>query len=170
MILGLDVSTRTVGYSVVNGSGQVLLHGFIDLSEYSGLMDKTVVVRNILAAIPYDIETVMIEKSLLAFSNGASSAKTLQTLSAFNGIISWVCYELFATEPEYISATTARSMLGIKIPKGTKAKEAVMSWVMANVPSFVPAKTKTGSIKKECYDSADAIIVSLASHKLGEAQ
>lgn len=165
MILGLDVSTTTTGYCVLDNDGSVWLTGAIDLSKEDNLIAKAKAVKNILGSIPAQISQVVIEKSLFAFTSGMSSAKTLHTLASFNGIVSWICYETFGLLPEYIGATSARSVLGIKIPKGTKAKEVVMSWVMANVPSFVPAKTKTGSMKKQYYDIADAIVIALASHK-----
>jgi hypothetical protein len=101
----------------------------------------------------------------MGFSAGASSAKTLHTLASFNGIISWIVYDLFGIEPIYLSATSARSTLGIKIPKGQKAKDLVMTWIMQNETSFQPATTKSGKAKKHFYDIADAIVIARAAEK-----
>jgi hypothetical protein len=134
-------------------------------------MNKATVAKRILASLPYGINDVMIEKSLMAFTTGRSSAKTLHTLASFNGIISWMCYEMFNTSPRYIAATSARTLLGIQVPRGVKAKEVVMTWVLNNIPSFTPEKARSGNIKTSYYDIADAIVVALSANKLkGENQ
>ena len=45
--------------------------------------------------VQYPIEKVFIEKPFTFFGSGKSTAKTMASLQKFNGIISWVCYEMF---------------------------------------------------------------------------
>ena len=93
---------------------------------------------------------------------GKSSAKTLSTLMTFNGIVSWLIYELFDFEPQYVSATSARKKAGIRVPRGEKAKEVVLKHLLKHEPAFHVEYTKFGNPKPESYDRADAIVVAKA--------
>jgi hypothetical protein len=88
----------------------------------------------------------------------------LSTLSRFNGIVSWLCYEIFELEPEYIAATSARKKCGITIPKGTKAKEVVIQYVLDNVPAVTIDYTKNGNPKPQCFDKADSWVIARAGY------
>ncbi len=103
-----------------------------------------------------------IEKSLQSFRSGFSSAKTLSTLSAFNGIVSWLVYQVFFVTPEYIAAPSARKLAGIKIPRGQKAKEVVLQFLLDNEADFEIEYTKQGNPKPGSYDRADALVVAKA--------
>jgi hypothetical protein len=67
---------------------------------------------------------------------GRSSSHTISTLTKFNGIVSWLCYEEFGIKPEYIPAISARKKCGITIKKGEKAKEQVLAFLLDNEPFF----------------------------------
>ena len=97
------------------------------------------------------------------FRSGFSSAKTLTLLSKFNGVVSWLCYNTFGLEPEYISATTARKAVGIKVPRGTKAKEVVLEHIKNNILNFEYELTKAGNPKAGTYDRADSLILALSA-------
>ena len=111
-----------------------------------------------------EVEAIYIEQSLQSFRSGFSSAKTLSTLSRFNGVVSWMCYQNFNIMPEYIAATSARKKCGIKIPKGTKAKKVVLQHVIDNVPEVSIVYTKHGNPKPECFDKADSWVVAQAGY------
>tara|TARA_Y100000593_G_scaffold93389_1_gene188091 strand:+ start:209 stop:832 length:624 start_codon:yes stop_codon:yes gene_type:complete len=112
---------------------------------------------------PYrQVDAIYIEQSLQSFRSGFSSAKTLSTLSRFNGIVSWMCYENFGIKPEYIAATSARKSCGIKVPKGVKAKQVVIKYVVDNVPDVSIEYTKHGNPKPQCYDMADSWVIARA--------
>ena len=98
------------------------------------------------------------------FMKGKSSAKTLSTLMTFNGIVSWLIYELFEIEPEYIAATSARKQCGIKVKRGEKAKEVVLKHVLEHEPAFKIEYTKHGNPVAGSYDKADAIVVAKAGY------
>ena len=93
---------------------------------------------------------------------GFSSAKTLSTLSRFNGVVSWMCYSLWNIEPSYLAATSARKLCGIKIPKGQKAKPVVLQYVLDNEPTFVVEYTKHGNPKPDSFDKADSWVMAKA--------
>ena len=103
-----------------------------------------------------------IEQSLQSFRSGFSSARTLSTLSKINGVVSWICYRRYAIEPEYLAATSARKKCGILVPRGTKAKEVVLKYVLDNVPEVTIEYTKHGNPKPQCYDMADSWVIARA--------
>ena len=135
-----------------------------DLRKYKTFFKKAEYVEQKLNDLSFDIERVYIEQSLQSFRSGFSSAKTLSTLARFNGVVSWMVYRILQTEPEYIAATSARKKAGIKVPKGTKAKECVIRHVIDNVPDVAITYTKFNNIKPECYDKADSWVIAMAGH------
>ena len=110
----------------------------------------------------YSIEQVYIEQSLQSFRSGFSSAQTLSLLSKINGIVSWLCYNLFYGEPNFLGATSARKECGIKVPRGQKAKEVVLQFVLDNVPEFDVEYTKFGNPRPGYGDRADSYVIARA--------
>ena len=164
MILGLDVSTSITGATIVDDDGTVVVNESIDTRKYKSFFLKAEKVKDFLtkASRQYNIEKVYIEQSLQSFRSGFSSAKTLSTLSRFNGVVSWMCYSLWNVEPEYIAATSARKVCGIKVPKGLKAKPVVLQFVLDNEPTFVIEYTKHGNPKPDTFDRADSWVIAKA--------
>tara|TARA_R100000008_G_scaffold86081_1_gene77813 strand:+ start:41 stop:571 length:531 start_codon:yes stop_codon:yes gene_type:complete len=171
MILGLDISTSITGATILNKKGEVLLNTSFDLrnkKHFPSLYEKANHVSEMLDMyyIKHFFEHIYIEESLQAFRPGFSSAKTLMTLAKFNGIVSYICKRQFGIEPQYIPAISARKTCGIKIPRGTKAKEVVLQHVLDNEDNFLIEYTKHGNPKPETYDRADSLIIARAGHIL----
>jgi len=166
MILGLDISTSIVGFTIVD-QGEIVKTFAIDLrnkNKFPDIYSKYNHIQGELLDIQreYKIEHIFIEQSLQMFRSGFSSAKTLSTLSRFNGVISWLCYNTLEVKPEYIAATSARKKCGITVPKGTKAKQVVIKHIIDNVPSVLIEYTKHGNPKPHCYDKADSWVIARA--------
>jgi Holliday junction resolvasome RuvABC endonuclease subunit len=182
MILGIDISTSITGFAIV-ADGQIVFYDSIDLRKYKNIFDKTIAMKEKLLDLyemyqcdnessirvgtsQFPIEHIYIEQSLHMFMGGKSSAKTLSTLTRFNGIVSWLAYELFEIRPEFIGASSARKQAGIRVPRGQKAKQVVLQHLLDNEPAFKIEYTKNGNPKPESYDRADAIIIALAGYNL----
>ena len=155
---------------MLDGNGQIVLLTALDFKNKRHFPTMWSKAQHMLLYLKdiqnkYPIGNVAIESALHMFRPGASSANTISTLMKFNGIVSWLSYSIFGLEPQFISAATARKACGIKIPKGTKAKIAVMNHLLANEPQFVPfaKRTKTGSISPNVYDMADSFVIAKAS-------
>jgi hypothetical protein len=177
MILGVDISTSITGFAVVTDN-VLVYYDSIDLRKYNGIFEKTIAMKEKLMDIyemyqlnnedrspgnsDFPIEHIYIEQSLHMFMGGKSSAKTLSTLTRFNGVVSWLLFELFEMEPKFIGASTARKTVGIRVPRGEKAKQVVMKYLLDNEPTFKVQYTHKGNPKPESYDRADAIIVARA--------
>ena len=109
-----------------------------------------------------NIEQVWIEESLQMFSSGMSSAKTLATLTKFNGIVSWIAWDKFGITPEYIAAISARKEIGLTVQKGKRGKDVVMEYMLDKETWFQVEYGRTGKIKPHFYDMADSFVVAKA--------
>ena len=178
MILGIDISTSITGFAVV-GDGQLLHYSSIDLRKHKSVFAKALIIKEYVedlfenyqldqedtggwGASPFPIKHIYIEQPLHMFMKGKSSAKTLSTLMTFNGIVSWLIYELFEIEPQYIAATSARKHCGIKVKRGEKAKQVVLKHLLDNEKAFKIEYTRYGNPTPESYDRADAIVIAKA--------
>jgi hypothetical protein len=164
LILGLDISTSITGITLLDDNGEVKVMNAIDTRKYKNFFQKAEAVKKVLTDLSnsYKVEEIFIEQSLQSFRSGFSSAQTLSTLSRFNGIVSWMCYSLWSLEPQYLAATSARKLCGIKIPKGEKAKPVVLQYVLDNEPTFVVEYTKHGNPKPDSFDRADSWVIAKA--------
>ena len=181
MILGVDVSTSITGFAMV-ADGKLLYYDSVDLRKYKNVFEKGAVLKEKIldlyeayqcnneatysTASDFPIEHIYIEQPFTFFNSGGSSAKTMATLQKFNGIVSWLLYELFEIQPEYVLAQTARKKVGIKVPRGQKAKQVVLQFLLDSEHAFHVEYTNKGNPKPESYDRADAIIVAMAGHIL----
>ena len=167
MILGLDISTSITGATVLDDVGKVLYCESWDMrnkNHFPSPFVKADFVKNSLLdlTIAFRIEHIFVEQSLQAFRPGFSSAKTLLTLAKFNGIVSYICFSALGLRPEYIGASTARKSCGIRVPKGEKAKEVALKFLLDNEKDFIVECTKHGNPKPQYYDQADALVMARA--------
>jgi len=179
VVLGLDISTSVTAYSIMDtnrplGSRLIFSDG-IHLSKIKDQYAKGCKVRDVFLDLrkDLDIDKIIIEESLQAFRSGLSSAKTLSSLTRFNGIVSFLSKDIFRCTLERINVNSARSRLGIKINRKIEesTKEQVLGWVMSQ-PDFVnfqwPKKTlksgpRAGKTINDpsCFDIADSAVMAL---------
>lgn len=164
MILGIDVSTSITGFSVIDHSGNLLHFSNTDLRKHKDFFVKSILVKEHLLDIyeKFDITDVYIEKPFAFFNSGGSSAATMAKLQKFNGVVSWISFEVFQVKPEYLTAGQARKLVGISVPRGKKAKKVVMEHLIDNEPDFEVEWTRNGNPKPCYFDMADAIVVARA--------
>ena len=164
MILGLDISTSITGYTILDNEGNIIVCDHIDLRKEKNFFQKASQIEGTLNELRsrYFIEQVYIEQSLHTFRSGFSSAQTLSLLSKINGIVSWICYNIFGSEPQYFAATSARKLCGIKVPKGQKAKAVSLQFVVDNVAGFDILYTKHGNPKAGYADRSDSYVIARA--------
>ena len=179
IILGLDISTAITAYTLVNTEGPqkdfVLKYDGIHLGKQKSLYDKAEVIRNHFLSLDkeYKVDLVCAEESLQSFRRGLSSAKTLSTLTRFNGIVCFLAEDIFKTEVSLINVIHARSNLGLKINRKSEltTKDQVLEWAMNNqeLSSIHWPKKKLKSGPRagciindpSCYDIADSAVMSL---------
>ena len=174
IILGLDVSTNTIGWAISEHitSGKFIIRvidvGYISLSNHKknwfakadqALTELTEVINK------YKPDKVQIEENLLGFSPGFTSVQVIVTLARFNGIVSWGIYRLTKKIPLFIHPTTARiNAWGTSFSdfKKENKKNAILHKVITKYPELhdkMPKK-KNGEYANECWDIADACTLS----------
>lgn len=175
MILGLDVSTATIGYTVLDKEGTVLKMDYISLKKDKGITEKGFHFRSVLRELKsrYKIDHVYIEEYFQRFARGMSSARTITLLSSFNGIVQYICHDELGIVPEPIAVNVCRSLVGIKTLSKNKAgkdvKEQVFDWVSDHLQYKWPDKTLQSGPRKdqliileEARDMADSWVVAKA--------
>jgi len=184
MILGLDISTSSTGWSIIDKDGILVDQGFIDLSKKKTLFEKAKVVKNKLVSLQcvLNIQKVFIEENLQAFRSGFSSAKTISTLAKFNGIVSYICFEEFYLDPQFLNVNSARKSLNIKIERekicGVSTKQQVLNWTieqLSNTSYEWPVKILRSGPRKgmqiqhpACFDIADAYVIAQSGFKMNK--
>jgi hypothetical protein len=180
MILGVDVSTSITGFAVV-ADDVLVYYDSVDLRKHKNIFAKTLAIKEKILDLyeiyqlnndddssagfgdaKYPIQHIYVEQPFTFFNSGGSSAKTMAALQRFNGIVSWLLYEVFEIEPKFIGATSARKVVGIKVPRGQKAKQVVLQHLLDTEPAFKIEYTKHGNPKPESFDRADAIVIAKA--------
>lgn len=176
-ILGLDISTKTIGWALFDVSSSKLL----ELSHFSPkikpqpedkieeLLKKADAFKKHLESYKdVGITRIVIEEPLLNSNN----VYTVGTLLRYNTMILKSCYDVLGIVPTYISTYNARkfafpNLVGLNekgkkvlfggLPKDIDKKHIIWENVNAVCPEVKWLYGKTGQLKKENYDMADAV-------------
>lgn len=175
-VLGLDISTKTIGWSLFDIQTQKLL----ELTHISPvikpqpedkieelLMKVNSVEDRLKEYKNFGIKKVIIEEPLLNSNN----IYTIATLIRYNSMISKSIYDILGVVPSYISTYNARKFAwpgliqdngkGKKVlfgglPKDADKKEIIWQLVSDAEPQIVWQYTRNSTLKKENFDQADA--------------
>ncbi len=175
-VLGLDISTKTIGWALFDLHSQNLL----ELTHFSPVIkpkreDKMEELMFKVDAFEEKLNTykdlgitkVIIEEPLLNSNN----VWTVGTLLRYNSMISRSIYKVLGIVPKYISTYNSRKFAwpdlvrennkGKKVlfgglPKTIDKKEIIWQQVSKSEPQIVWLYTRNNTLKKECFDQADA--------------
>lgn len=175
MILGLDISTSSTGYCILDADGEVIRADAWELKNKNNFPDEFAKANHIKENMleikaQFPIEKVYIEMPFTFFGSGGSSAKTMAVLQKFNGIVSWLCYDIFGKKPKYFTAQQARKLNKITVKKGKDTKKQILEWVCNSTSTITVENTRYGNPKPKYYDIADAIVIAKAGlEKINES-
>jgi hypothetical protein len=175
-ILGLDISTKTVGWALFDISGSNLL----ELTHFSPkikpqpedkleelMMKANAFQKHLDNYNDMGITKVIIEEPLLNSNN----VYTVGTLLRYNTMICKMIYDTLGIVPTFISTYNSRkfafpSLVGPNekgrnvlfggYPKDIDKKQVIWDHVNSVCPEVNWLYGKTGTLKKENYDMADA--------------
>jgi len=175
-ILGLDISTKTIGWALFDKATKELL----ELTHISPTPDKPfdskmeelfikseIFREKLIQYTTFGIDTVVIEAPLLNSNN----VYTVEKLLRFNTLISKEIYEILNLVPAYISTYESRTnaypelvnendkgrkVLFGGLPKDIDKKHIIWEKVSELEPQITWAYTRNNTLKKECYDMSDA--------------
>jgi hypothetical protein len=174
-LLGLDVSTKTIGVSLFNNKGQLLELTHISPkakpipnSKTEELIKKADLFSEFIVKYSkMNIKHVLIEEPLLRSNN----VNTVGTLLRFNGMVTKICYDKLGVTPEYISTYEARKnafpelmqpgasgkiVLFGAYPKDIDKKRVIWEKVSKKEPKVSWLLDKKGQLKKENFDMTDS--------------
>lgn len=180
-LLGLDVSTKTIGVALFSSKGQLLELTHISPkakpipeSKTEELIKKADLFSEFIAKYSkMNIKHILIEEPLLRSNN----VNTVGTLLRFNGMVTKICYDRLGVTPEYISTYEARKnafpelmqpgasgkiVLFGAYPKDIDKKRVVWEKVSKREPKISWLLDKKGQLKKENFDMSDAYTVCLS--------
>jgi RNase H-fold protein (predicted Holliday junction resolvase) len=175
-VLGLDVSTRTIGWALFDIQSKELL----ELTHISPvpkpkpddkikeLLLKSVIFKSKLVDYKnLGITKVIIEEPLLNSNN----IYTIQTLLRFNTLITKEIYDVLGVVPVFISTYNSRKfaypelvkendkgkfVLFGGLPKDIDKKQIIWDLVAKKEPQITWQYTKNNTLKKENFDQTDA--------------
>jgi hypothetical protein len=175
-ILGLDISTKTIGWALFDLKDKNLL----ELTHVSPVIkpkpeDKMEEMMYKVDAFEDKLEKykdlgitkVIIEEPLLNSNN----VWTVGTLLRYNSMISRSIYNILGIVPNYISTYNSRKfawpdlvqendkgkrVLFGGLPKTIDKKEIIWNKVSDAEPQITWLYTRNNTLKKECFDQADA--------------
>ena len=175
-VLGLDISTKTIGWALFDLHSQNLL----ELTHVSPVIkpkpeDKIEELMYKVDAFEEKLKNykdlgitkVVIEEPLLNSNN----VWTVGTLLRYNSMISRSIYRVLGIIPKYISTYNSRKyawpelvqendkgkrVLFGGLPKDIDKKEIIWNKVSDKEPQIVWLYTRNNTLKKECFDQADA--------------
>ena len=175
-VLGLDVSTKTIGVALFDIATQQLL----ELTHISPvpkpktenkiheLINKSFIVRQKLMEYQdLGITKVIIEEPLLNSNN----IYTVSTLMRYNTLICKEVYDVLGIIPEFITTYNARKFAFPELvqkndknkfvlfggfPKTIDKKEIIWEHVANREPQITWLYTRNNTLKKECFDMTDS--------------
>jgi hypothetical protein len=187
-VLGLDVSTRTIGWSLFEIQSKELL----ELTHISPtpkpkvedkieeLMLKSNIFREKLEKyVGMGITYVIIEEPLLNSNN----VYTVGTLMRFNTLICKEVYDILGVVPQFISTYDSRKfafpelvqendkgkfVLFGGLPKTIDKKSIIWDLVSKKEPQIIWQYTRNNTLKKENFDMTDAYACTLGFMKMKE--
>lgn len=175
-VLGLDISTKTIGWSLFDIKSQELL----ELTHFSPVIKPKVddkIEELLIKVVAFEeklinyknlgITKVVIEEPLLNSNN----VWTVGTLLRYNSMITKSIYDILGIVPNFISTYNSRKfawpdfvqennkgkfVLFGGLPKDVDKKELIWKKVSDKEPQITWHYTKNNTLKKECYDMADS--------------
>ena len=187
-VLGLDVSTKTIGWSLFDiETGNLLELTHISPvpkpkveNKIEELLLKGKIFREKLQSyVGMGIQYVVIEEPLLNSNN----VYTVSTLMRFNTLICKEVYDVLGVVPEFISTYNSRKFAFPHLvqendkgkfvlfggqPKDIDKKQVIWDLVAKREPQITLNYTKNNTLKKENFDQTDAYCAALGFMKMKE--
>ena len=187
-VLGLDISTKTIGWALFDiGTKHLLELTHISPipkpkpeNKIEELILKSGIFRKKLSDyVDMGIKHVVIEEPLLNSNN----VYTVGTLMRFNTLICKEVYDVLGVVPEFLSTYNSRKfafphlvqkndkgkfVLFGAFPKDIDKKVIIWEQVAKREPQITWQYTKNNTLKKENYDQTDAYCAALGFMKMKE--
>lgn len=172
-ILGLDASTTTIGWSILETTGEgkedirLITSGWWKPPKDGDIFSRLLTTKHFILKLleTHHPDKVVLE-DIIFFMKGHSTAKTISSLAILNRTVGLTVLEALGESPELLNVMSVRHAL--KEAKVLPAKEEIPKRLEAllniSFPWTIKKNKKTGvdKIQSESYDEADGIAVALA--------
>jgi|GEM_PF-3450296 len=164
-ILGLDVSSSTIGYGLIEISDNnivLLKSGVVKPHQDDNMIRSLAKTRDYISALFETCEpNVIVIEDIIKFMKGQSSANTIIKLTSFNRMICLLANDYLNEPPKLLSVLTIRH--AIKLDKSIPKKEEV-PLILQNHLNYKTTinVNKKGNLRPEYFDEADGIACALA--------
>lgn len=165
-VLGFDVSSSTIGYSILEidettGKIDFIAADYVKPIKKGNIIERVADTRTkIKKIIEVTKPDYIAIEDIIQFMQGKSTAKTIIMLTTFNRMIGLLAYDYLGRSPELYSVMSIRH--GLKTGKELPKKEEMPDLVSKHLGiTFAYGVNKKGNAKVENYDVADGIAVSL---------
>ena len=187
-VLGLDVSTKTIGWSLFDIQSRELLElthiSPVPKPKVEDKIEELILKSNIFRQklekyVGMGIQYVVIEEPLLNSNN----VYTVGTLMRFNTLVCKEVYDVLGVVPVFISTYNSRKfafpelvqendkgkfVLFGGLPKTIDKKNIIWDLVAKREPQITWQYTKNNTLKKENFDQTDAYCAALGYMKMKE--
>jgi hypothetical protein len=187
-VLGLDVSTKTIGWSLFDIQTKELLElthvSPVPKPKVENKIEELILKGHIFKEkikdyVGMGITHVVIEEPLLNSNN----IYTVGTLMRFNTLVCKEVYDVLGVVPEFVSTYNSRKfafphlvqkndkgkfVLFGGLPKDIDKKAVIWELVAKREPQIIWSYTKNNTLKKENFDQTDAYCAALGYMKLKE--
>jgi hypothetical protein len=175
-VLGLDISTKTIGWALFDMTSQELLE-LTHISPRPKLKSENKIEELIAKSDVFKLKLedyknlgitkVVIEEPLLNSNN----IYTVQTLLRYNSFVTKVIWDVLGIVPEFISTYNSRKyafphllqsndknkvVLFGGLPKNIDKKQIIWELVAKREPQITWQYTRNNTLKKENFDQTDA--------------
>jgi hypothetical protein len=185
-VLGLDVSTKTIGWSLFDIQSRELLElthiSPVPKPKVEDKIEELILKSNIFRQklekyVGMGIQYVVIEEPLLNSNN----VYTVGTLMRFNTLVCKEVYDVLGVVPVFISTYNSRKfafpelvqendkgkfVLFGGLPKTIDKKNIIWELVAKKEPQIIWQYTKNNTLKKENFDQTDAYCAALGYMKM----
>ena len=187
-VLGLDVSTRTIGCALFDIQTKELLElthvSPVPKPKVENKIEELIIKGNIFRKkleeyVGMGVTHVVIEEPLLNSNN----VYTVGTLIRFNTLVCKEVYDVLGVVPEFVSTYNSRKfafphlvqkndkgkfVLFGGMPKDIDKKVVIWELVAKREPQIIWSYTKNNTLKKESYDMTDSYACALGYMKMKE--
>jgi len=165
--LGLDISSSKIGIALLDEEN-IIISDVLKFKSNQSLEERAAQFERRMREIDthHVVFDVYVEQPAIMFRGGKTTAFTMAILQRFNGMCCYALSQIFEMEASLINPNSARSVLGIKVPRKVPSKEKKKA-IIENISErfgdqFKYNLTNHGNPQPGTDDRADALVVALA--------
>lgn len=172
-ILAFDISTSKVGISSLTLEREILYNDVLIFKKNLTLLEKAQEFEKFLynkKYLEWDENNIIIVEEPLMNTTSGGMAYITSLLQRFNGMCSYILYDVYGKEPLMVNPSTSRTTIGLHFKRKTPSKDKkklVIDFIKQQFgDNFTYEITKAGNPKPGTDDRADSLVLALYGLKM----